>query len=228
MLWILISSFFCWLIFREFRRRRVAEAGFDNPDPAPLDKPYLALLLLLAAGFAWPPVHRLAIERFLSANATKLAEFQRAKVHCNTLFDSFFDRHYLAAGHANPQTGDIVLQYPYCDSLMAYLDHPERADRNEIASLNVFTHESMHVRGEYNEALTECESVQRNYRAARLLGVPDRIARKNALDYYRDVYLFKGDIGGIQGPYFSKNCAPGAAMDEHLPDSTWPGAATPD
>jgi hypothetical protein len=222
MLWILTSLFFCWLIFREFRNRWTVRAGYDGPDPTPLSKPYLAALLALALLFAWPPFRYWRTERLLSAKATELAEFHRAKVHCNTIFDTLFDSESLASGHANPRTGEIVFQYPWCERFIAYLDHPERADRAEIVSLDILTHESMHVRGEYNEAITECEAVQRNYRTARMLGVPDAVARRNALDYYQNVYMLKGQIGGMQAAYFSNECAPGKAMDEHLADSTWP------
>jgi hypothetical protein len=96
-----------------------------------------------------------------------------------------------------------------------------RANGEEIASLAMFTHESMHVRGEYNEARTECEAVQRNYRAAKLLGVPDATAKKDALAYYYGDYMMREKIGGMAGDYFSDQCAPGKAMDEHLSDSTW-------
>jgi hypothetical protein len=221
MLWILISLFFCWLIFREFQSRSVARAGYDTPDSTPISIPYLAFLVALALLFAWPPFHYWRIERFLSAKATELAEPHQAKVHCNTIFDTFVDREYLASGHADPKTGEIALQYPWCERLMDYLDHPERANWEEISSLNMLTHESMHVRGEYNEAITECEAVQRDYRAAKLLGVPDGVARKNALDYYQNIYLTKGKTGGIQSAYFSAECAPDKALDEHLVDSTW-------
>lgn len=188
MLWILISLFFCWLIFREFQSHRVTRVGFDGPDPTPIYKPYVALLVVLALSFAWPPFHYWRIERFLSARATQLADGHRAKVHCNTIFDTFFDSESLSSGHANPQTGEIALQYPWCGRIMSYLDHPEQ-DWNELSSFHMLTHESMHVRGEYNEAITECEAVQRDYRAARLLGVPDKVARKSALAYYRTVYM---------------------------------------
>ncbi|BCA95812.1 hypothetical protein TUM19329_21730 [Legionella antarctica] len=72
----------------------------------------------------------------------------------------------------------------------------------------------MHARGEYNEAKTECQAVQRNYRTAKLLGASDSIAKKNVLDYYKDYYLMRNDS------YFSKECAPGKTMDEDLSDST--------
>jgi hypothetical protein len=79
----------------------------------------------------------------------------------------------------------------------------------------------MHIRGELNEALTECQAIQRNYRAAKLLGVSDATAKHNALDIYNINYQQRGQIGGMQAAYYSFECAPGKAMDEHLIDSTW-------
>ncbi len=219
MLWILVSLFFLWCAFREVRASILAPAGFDSPRP--IYKPYLGAVLGLAGLFAWPPIHRMYFEHFLSVKATELADGHRANVHCNTLFDTMLDPQMLAAGHANPQTGNIGIQTPWCSRLMSYLSHPERASEEELWSLGMFTHESMHVRGELNEAVTECEAVQRNYRAARLLGIPHDIARSNALDYYNVLYKRRGMIGGMQSAYYSEQCAPGRAMDEHLIDSTW-------
>ncbi len=182
---------------------------------------YLALVLSLAVIFAWPPVHMWYFQRFLSTRATILAGERRARVHCNTLFDTMLDPEMLAAGHASPTTGKIVLQTPWCGILMDYLSHPAHASDKELWSLNMFTHESMHVRGETNEARTECQAVQRDYRAARLLGVPEATARRNALDYYHNGYQDRGRIGGMQSAYYSADCAPGKALDEHLSDSTW-------
>jgi hypothetical protein len=219
MLWILISLFFLWCAFREVRASIVAPPGFDLPRP--IYKPYLGTVLVLAALFAWPTIHRWHFEHFLSLKATELADNHRARVHCNTAFDTMLDPEVLAAGHANPRTGKIGIQQPWCSRLMSYLRHPDRASEEELWSLGMFTHESMHVRGELNEAITECEAVQRNYRAAKLLGVADDVARRNALDYYNVLYKRRGKIGGMQGAYYSEQCAPGKAMDEHLSDSTW-------
>jgi hypothetical protein len=219
MLWILISLFFCLCAFREIRGSFVAPRGYDFPQP--VSKTYLAIVLGLAVLFAWPTVHRWYFQWFLSVKATELADNHRAKVHCNTTLDTMLDPAMLAAGHANPRTGEIGIQKPWCGTLMSYLAHPARATDLEIQSLNIFTHESMHVRGEMNEALTECEAVQRNYRAAKLLGVPDGIAKQNALDYYNNAYQRRAKIGGLAGEYYSDQCAPGKAMDEHLSDSTW-------
>ena len=219
MLWILTSLFFIGCAFREVRGSLVAPAGYDFP--LPVSKPYLAIVLLLAVLFAWPPVHTWFFQRFLSAKATELADHHRAKVHCNTIFDTMIDSEMLSSGHANLRTGEIGIQHPWCGTLMSYLRHPSRASREELESLDMFTHESMHIRGELNEARTECEAVQRDYRAAKLLGVPDATAKRNALDYYNNGYQQRGSVGGMQGAYYSNECAPGRAMDEHLPDSTW-------
>ena len=219
MLWILASLFFCWLFIREIRWSLAPPPGYDLPRP--VSKPYLAALLALGLLFAWPPFHYWRFEKFLSAKATELADSHRAQVHCNTIVDTLFDPNMLASAHADPKTGKIGFQYPWCRKLMAYLDHPMRANGEEIASLAMFTHESMHVRGETNEARTECEAVQRNYRAAKLLGVPDGTAKKDALAYYYGDYMMREKIGGMAGDYFSDQCAPGKAMDEHLSDSTW-------
>jgi hypothetical protein len=219
MLWIAASLFFLWCAFREVRASIVPPAGFDQARP--IYKPYLALVLILAVLFAWPPVHRWHLEHFLSVKATELADDHRASVHCNTIFDTMLDPAMLAAGHANPKTGRIGIQHPWCNTLSSYLRHPDRATEDELASLDMFTHESMHIRGELNEAKTECEAVQRNYRAAKLLGVPDEIAKKNALDYYNILYKRRAVVGGLSGSYYSDQCAPGKALDEHLEDSTW-------
>ena len=69
----------------------------------------------------------------------------------------------------------------------------------------------------------EVAAVQRNARAARLLGVTDDVARKSALYYYNVTYQRRAEIGGLAGSYYSSDCAPGKSLDEHLADSTWAG-----
>ena len=98
------------------------------------------------------------------------------------LFDTMLDAQMLAVGHAEPQTGKIAIQKPWCTTQSAYLSHPAQASQKELDSLDLFTHESMHMRGELTEVRAECQAVQRNHRAAKLLGVPDATARSNALD----------------------------------------------
>jgi hypothetical protein len=219
MLWLLVSGFFLWCAYREVRSGLYAPLGLSRPFP--ISRPYLAIVLALAGLFAWPPVYTRYFEWFLSRRASVLADGRHASVHCNTVWDTMLDAEMLAAGHANIATGEIGIQHPWCNTLRAYLHHPAHANSEELWALALFTHESMHVRGEDNEARTECEAVQRNFRAAKLLGVPADIAGRNALEYYHVIYQERGRIGGMQAAYYSSECAPGGALDEHLEDSTW-------
>jgi hypothetical protein len=100
--WVLVSSFFLWCACREIRNSMRPAPGYALP--IPITPSYLALVLCLAAGFAWPPVHTWYFQRQLSATATELADEHRATVHCNTLFDTLLDPEMLAAGHC--QSGD--------------------------------------------------------------------------------------------------------------------------
>lgn len=220
MLWWTVAAFFLWLALREIYHGFVPKKGFSYPHR--IFKSYVLITFLLAAAFAYPPLRYWQFERFLTQKARVLSGSDQATVHCNTLFDTLFDPNLLAAGHANPWTGRIVLQKPWCGVLMDYLRHPGKMDPRGIASLNIFVHETMHIRGELNEAITECQAVQRHYRAAKLLGIgSDSIARESGLHYYQNHYQDRGRIGGMQAAYYSDQCAPGKALDEQLGDSTW-------
>jgi hypothetical protein len=221
LLWAALSLLFFSCAWLEVRASIVPPAGYAWPRP--VNTPYLVAVLALAALCAWPPLQQWRLERQLSAAATRLAEGRAATVHCNTLFDTLFDTEMLAGGHADPRDARIVLQPQGCAALRSYLRHPGRASDEEIWSLGLFTHESMHVLGSLDEVLTECQAVQRNYRAAKLLGVPDAIAQQNALDYYRRIYQPRRLRGPMQSQYYSPDCAPGKALDEQLADSTWQG-----
>ena len=219
MFWVLLSLLFCWLIFREFRS--TSTAPIDMPLSKGVWKPYVFVLAVLALLSIWQPIATWLLERRLSAIATVLADPRVARVHCNTVIGTMFDPNSTNIGHANPESGQVAFQYPWCNRLEAYLRHPQRADREELESLGLLTHESMHVRGEYNEARTECQAVQRNFRTAKLLGVSVRVAKRNALDYYYSIYMSRAYKEGNPDHYFSDKCAPAEELDEQLRDSTW-------
>ncbi|STX51017.1 Uncharacterised protein [Legionella busanensis] len=215
MIWTLFAIFFWYLIYRELKATICRFLGFQIDIAIPVSKGYLLLLFILALSCTWIPLSRWHFQRYLTNIARQLSQNPAAVVHCNTLFDTIFDEEVGVAGHADIKKGFIVIQYPKCKLLRDYISHPEQATVDELISLNILTHESMHVRGEYDEAKTECQAVQRNFLTAKLLGVPALIAKENALDYYARVYLKRRDR------YFSKDCAAGKALDEQLPDSIW-------
>ncbi len=210
MLWILLSLCFFWLVYRELSNPLLELSEFSTFDVA-----YVLVLLLLACIFAWPPISNLRFERRLSEIAGQLAERQGVSVHCNSALDAIFDSEINVAGHANPETGEIVLQHSWCGKLMDYLAQPEMASDELSWSMSLFVHEAMHARGELVENKTECQAIQRRVRAERLFGVPATIAAKNAAHYYKNLYWQRH-------PYFAPECRASGAMDEHLAGWTWP------
>lgn len=221
MLWWAFAGFFFWLSMREIYYGFVARKGYDRPNKN-ISKPFVVTTFLIGMMFAYMPVRYWLFERFLTKNAIVLSESNKATVHCNTMFDAFFDSQVFASGHAQIETGQIVIQHPWCASLMDHLDHPEKLTREGVFSLHVFVHETMHIRGERNEAITECQAIQRHARAAKLLGISNtRIAKESGMLYFRQDYQNRASSGAMSSMYFSEECAPEKSLDEKLPDSTW-------
>jgi hypothetical protein len=219
-LWTIGSLFFLWLGVREIYFRFIPRSGFDRPTSS-IWWPYVALMLAISAALAYTPIQNWKIERFLTQKARILAEKNTASVHCNDLIDSLLSLDVFGGGHADPESGRIVLKNPRCGQMIDYLAEPGKATLDDIYVFHVFTHEAMHARGEYNEAITECQAVQRFVRAAVLFGVSEDLARKQGMIYYNSYYKKRGAIGGDGGRYYSDECAPGKALDEKLSDSTW-------
>lgn len=219
MLWWALAILFAWLALREIYSGFVAKPGYAAPEKISMG--YVGIMLAIAVAFAYLPMRTLLFERFLTDKARILAESNKVTVHCNTFFDTAVDPMSLAAGHASPETGEIVFQAPWCGVLRDHLSHPERMDAKGIFAVQMFVHESMHARGEMNEAITECQAIQRHYRAARLLGIPDAIAKASGTQFYQTQYKARRQIGGMQAPYYTDECAPGGKLDEKLDDSTW-------
>ena len=199
---ILLSLFFCWLAISTIK------------SPTPFTSTDLAMVLFflsLALLCAKLPYERWSFSRFLTKNAIIISENPNATVHCNSPFDAIFDNE-LRAGHATT-AGEIVFQHSWCKRLKEHLADPKDPTERELFTIQLFAHEAMHARGELNEKKTDCQAIQRNYRTAKLLGVPADIAKENAMTFYQTTYR--------RHPYFSKNCVPGSEWDEGLHDSTW-------
>jgi hypothetical protein len=205
---LILSAFFAWLTLREFWVNRNKENRFNL-----FNIFYLGTLITITILLASQPYKYWKFEKLMAQKSSVLADNKQVNFHCNSVVDSVFDNDLGVAGHANPKTGEIVFQNTRCEDLMNYIDHPESVTQREIISLHIFTHESMHIRGELDEKKTDCQSIQRNYLAAKLLGIPDEIARNNALVFYKTVYL--------KHPYRSPLCIKGGKYDEDLDDFIW-------
>lgn len=120
MLLTLLSVFFAWLILRELKQHIIHHKPYTS-----FDLGYLTVLILCTSITAWPPIKYWQFERLLSQKAVEISGHPDANVHCNSPVDAIFDNDPRRIGHAQPETGDIVLQYQWCKHLMAHLAHPE-------------------------------------------------------------------------------------------------------
>jgi hypothetical protein len=220
MIWWLMAGLFGWLACREIYYAYVPPPGYDRPNPEPSIS-YVIIMALIAAAFAYTPIRYWRFERGLTQKAQVLSENSIAKVHCNTMADTIFDQNVFAAGHAQIETGQIVFQYPWCARLMDHIKNPKQPIAEELIAMHIFAHEAMHIRGERNEAKTECQAVQRFARASMLFGISEDISRANGMTYFNDYYQRRADQGHMSSEYYSAECAPGKALDEKLSDSTW-------
>jgi hypothetical protein len=204
---LLLSLFFCWLIFREVVN---PTEGFNNFSLA-----YVSVLALLAFACARPTYKIWSLEVFLSEKASIIADQPSVKVKCNSVFETIFDGKGLGslAGTAYPETGEIFFESGWCKKFMGYMDDPENPSQDELFGMHVFTHEVMHIRGDLNEKKTDCQAIQRNQRVGELMGIESSIARINAIKYYQDFYP--------KHPYFDKECKRGGKYDERLLESVW-------
>lgn len=175
---------------------------------------YLCTVATIALALGWTPLKYWQFERMLSEHAAKFAERSEVTVKCTSVFDSIFDPYDMTrAGTAYIETGEIIFHHGWCKHFMSYLEDPVQVNDDELFSMQVFTHEVMHVRGERNEQKTDCQAIQRNHQLGIQMGIDEFVARQNAVFYYR--YLYK------KHPYYDKRCAPNQAFDERLPDSIW-------
>jgi len=78
------------------------------------------------------------------------------------VLETMVDQLPMAVAHANPSTGQIEFKATWCGHLDDYLDDPKNAKGETLWALHVFTHEVMHIRGERNEQVTDCQAYQRN------------------------------------------------------------------
>lgn len=183
--------------------------------------PVVSVAVLVAAALALtvPTFLRHRLEGRLAKAASVLVG-QPVQVHCQTFGQSFTDLsgdlgyvRFSAAGV--PQHRTTIMRGP-CGDLRHYLDGDfAQPTANEVIAVHVLTHESMHMRGQTDEADAECEAMQRDAETAQLLGAtpPQGLALARA-------YWIQ-DYPNMPDAYRSPDCKLGGSLDEHLPDPPW-------
>jgi hypothetical protein len=178
----------------------------------------VVLLSLVAVGLALPTVLRHREEGHLGKVASVLVG-QHATVHCQTFGQTFTDLSgdlgYVKYGPDGPELHTTIMRGPCRDLKHYYSGDQPRPSPAEIIAVHVLTHESMHMRGETNEATTECEAMQRDAETAQLLGATPQ----EGLALARAYWLI--DYPNMPDSYRTDDCKLNGSLDEHLPDPPW-------
>jgi len=183
--------------------------------------PLISVLVLaaLGAGLLVPVVRHHRLEGRLTDVATTLVG-ARATVHCQTagreLMDLGTELGYVKWGPQGVPEHETLIKRAPCNHLAAYLrgDHA-RPSQQEIIAVHVLSHESRHMAGTTDEAVTECQAMQRDAWTARLLGASPEEALALVHSYWLTVYPRMPD------DYRTGECSPGGPLDEHLSDAPW-------
>lgn len=184
----------------------------------------VALLLVIALAAAIPGARRRTQESRLASVASRLVGHP-VTVHCQSNAGALVDAgaelgfvKYDADGIPEART---TLKREPCGDLRRYVDSDKRKPTlAQVVAVHVLTHESMHLRGETDEAVAECEAMQRDAQTARMLGATERQAWGVARLYWKIVYP------DVPDDYRTSDCAPGGRLDEGLPGAPWGSAVT--
>ena len=179
----------------------------------------VVLLVLVAAGLSAPTFLRHREEDKLGRVATALVG-QRATVHCQTFGETFTDLSgdlgYVKFGiDGVPERHAMIMRGPCAELRRYYGGNQAHPSPEEIIAVHVLTHESMHMRGQTNEAYTDCEAMQRDAETAQLLGATPEESLKLARAYWMI------DYPNMPDNYRTGDCVLNGKLDERLPDPPW-------
>lgn len=179
----------------------------------------VSALTLVALAASVPGARRRIEEARLSRIASQLVGHD-VHVTCQSGAAAFVDAgaelgyvRYDENGVPEPRT---LIKMAQCHDLEAYRgsDHATPTEA-QVVAVHVLTHEAMHMRGELNEAVAECEALQRDVFTAERLGATDAQALHLARYYWKVVYPRMPD------DYVDSRCGPGGGLDERLTTSPW-------
>ena len=195
----------------------------------------LSVVLALLVGVLAAQHSKRTNERRLAAIASELAG-RDVSIHCQGFWGEMidisgqsgsvsFDHNGVPVDRANlsrqtckwvtrvadGEAGDALA----CLAAAAFVGACGRDADHVVQAVVTLAHESMHLRGETNEAATQCYAVQLAARTAQLLGVePSAAAAIGRYAFARQQFM--------PTDYQSAECRPGGALDLHPETPSWP------
>ena len=186
--------------------------------------PVISVVLLIVAGSGAlvPWVMRARLEGRLAGAASEVAGMA-VEVHCQSFGQAFTDvgseLGYVKWGPDGVPERRTLIKRDQCGDLSDYLkSDKESPPRDQVVAVHILSHETVHMMGETNEAVTECLAMQRNSEMAQALGATPEQARALSAAYWSDVYPT------MPNDYRSGECGPELSLDAGLADPPWTAA----
>ena len=149
----------------------------------------LVLWLALTGVAGWFEIRHHHVQATATTVVREISGNPDAQVACVRLAADVLDVSF-TAGRVGWDRPDVaVLRYRTCAHLWSYLLSPKhQPSLDQVTAVHVLTHEAVHVRGERNEAVTECVAMTLDAQAAELLGAAPQRAQRLADLYAQVVY----------------------------------------
>jgi hypothetical protein len=207
------------LLVLRWLTRRADTLG--RPRPFPTISVVLALAVAVASGV--PVVRHARFEHRLSTAASVLINAE-VSVRCQTMSQAWTEAHpeagYVRFGPDDRPEPLATITLDTCEDLRSWVgsDHGSPT-RRQLIAVHVLTHETMHLAGIRDEAMTECAAVQRDSRTAMLLGADESQAMALASAYWQQIYPLMPDA------YRTADCGSRLRLDERLGMGPWESTA---
>lgn len=170
-----------YLVFEPFKNR-----PGHRYRPNWLMVPIISMILIPTAftEYQWQ-----VMEKQGSRIVQTLSKKEESNLSCQRFFNTLWDTKVSVQGYVDYSKPDTAtLKWKQCKTLQTYLSDPSAPTDEQTIAFQVLLHESMHVRGEQNEAATECAALQAHQDAAKKLGSPESSVLINLRHYMRVVY----------------------------------------
>jgi hypothetical protein len=192
-------------------------------------KALAVVAVLLAVFLGWKKWVDMQRTKTLNAIASEIAG-RSVTVHCPNFFADLIDIHGESGSVGFDENGRASnhtdLRKPVCDALKHFRDRDlscvTRNDCGEgeertIDAVLTLAHESYHLAGEANEAVTQCYAVQTIAFTARRLGATPQRADEIAAYYLEHIQPLMPTEYQLPG-----SCGDGGRLDRHPHEAGWP------
>lgn len=177
----------------------------------------VAVTLIILIPCALLEFRTYTFENIASKAAVAVSHNPKSYLHCERVSEGFFNVNVHIGYVSSAEPDKAVLNYNSCKSLFTYIQgNKDNPSAEEISAVHTLAHEAWHTTGEYNEAVTECASIQLTSLTAQKLGATQAQGDALTQQYWETVYT------RMPAAYTSTECSQGGTMDLTPDDGVFP------